>query len=90
MLPWISTHARYSSPACCGEPEDAATPLQQPGAHLGLEPLQGQADGGLAQQQPVRCRGYAALVHDDDEGAQQIPVEVADEPVANVGRHMFS
>ena len=51
-----------------------------------FQPFQGSRDGGLGQAEALSGIGHRARLGQDDEGAQQIPVELTGDAVGIVGR----
>jgi len=75
---------RVQALARVGDPEMAWSPVDKTLAKTCFQPLQGVADTRLLQQQTVGRGGDPALLHDRDEGPEQVPVQLPREPLAVV------
>ncbi|MCY1233099.1 hypothetical protein D9M72_456200 [compost metagenome] len=62
-------------------------PLHQPPPDAVLQPLQSIADARLFEVQPLGCTCDALDLRDHHEGAQQVPVELPDEPFRSWCHH---
>jgi hypothetical protein len=64
-----------------------ATPFDQLALQPVFEALERLADSRLRDMQPRRRTAHAALLHDHEVGAQQVPVEPVIEKRGNFGAH---
>ncbi|GBH28133.1 hypothetical protein BvRS1_51820 [Burkholderia vietnamiensis] len=67
-----------------------AAPLDQLAAERVLEPPQRLADGRLRDMQARGRTAHAALLHDHQVSAQQVPVEAVVDEAGEVGAHRGS
>jgi len=75
-------HVLVHPQALLGEGEHALAPLDQAHAQVLFQALERVAHARLAERQAPRGAGDAAFLDDDEEGVQQVPVQIAQQALA--------